>query len=79
MMVGGAMPPSDTTPRAVSKAFFDKVCPNPSVIQSSEVNDDHMRFDDDVPASFIFEQWLEKINSIEDPCLRIEGSPIFEI
>jgi len=33
----------------------------------------------DVPASLIFEKWLEKINSIEDPCLQIEGSPIFEV
>lgn len=73
------MPSSDNTPRAVSKAFFDKVCPNPSIIESTEVNDDHMRFHDDVPASFIVEKWLDKINSIEDPCLQIEGPPIFEI
>src|SRR6267154_5372957 len=81
VMVGGAMPPGDNTPRAVSKEFFHKVCPNPTVIQVSEVNDDHMRFDDDVPASFVFEKWVEKINSIDDPCVEISATsaPIFEI
>lgn len=74
------MPPGDTTPRAVSKAFFNKVCPNPTLLQVADVNDDRMRFDEDVPASYIFEKWLEKINSIEDPCVEIESNnnAIFE-
>lgn len=80
VMVGGQMPPGDTTPRAVSKTFFNKVCPNPTLLQVADVNDDRMRFDEDVPASYIFEKWLEKINSIEDPCVEIESNnnAIFE-
>jgi hypothetical protein len=80
VMVGGKMPPGDTTPRAVSKDFFNKVCPNPTIIQVKEVNDDRMRFDESVPASEIFEKWLEKINSIEDPCVEIDpnSDQIFE-
>jgi hypothetical protein len=73
------MPPGDTAPRAVSKLFFNKVCPNPSVVHSTDVNDDRMRFDDSVPASFVFEKWVEKIKSIDDPCLVIDGNPIFEV
>jgi hypothetical protein len=39
-----------------------------------------MRFDESVPASEIFEKWLEKINSIEDPCVEIDpnSDQIFE-
>ncbi|KAG0698213.1 hypothetical protein DFH29DRAFT_983956 [Suillus ampliporus] len=60
--------------------FFRKVCPNPTVIRTSEVNDDNMRFSEDVPASLLFEKWLEKINSIDDPCLEVdaESDAIFE-
>jgi len=79
MMVGGTLPPGDTAPRFVSKDFFNKVCPNPTILHASDVNDDHMRFDDSVPAAYVFEKWVEKVNSIEDPCLQVEGSPIFEI
>ncbi|KAG1835005.1 hypothetical protein DFJ58DRAFT_821029 [Suillus subalutaceus] len=80
IIVGGEMPPGDTTPRAVSKDFFNKVCPNPTVVHVTEVNDDRMRFDESVPASYIFEKWLEKINSIEDPCVEIDpkSDAIFE-
>jgi hypothetical protein len=78
-MVGGALPPGDTAPRFVSKDFFRKVCPNPTIIHSSEVNDDRMRFSDDVPASFVFEKWVEKLNSIDDPCVQLVGQPIFEV
>ncbi|KAG2358954.1 hypothetical protein BDR07DRAFT_1452509 [Suillus spraguei] len=80
VMVGGEMPPGDTTPRAVSKTFFNKVCPNPTIVRVSEVNDDRMRFDESVPSSYVFEKWLEKLNSIENPCVEIDqkSQPIFE-
>ncbi|KAG2040086.1 hypothetical protein BDR03DRAFT_950245 [Suillus americanus] len=75
VVVGGEMPPGDTTPRAVSKDFFNKVCPRPTVVQVTEVNDNGMPFDESVPVSYIFEKWLEKINSIEDPCVEIDSDP----
>ncbi|KAG1743088.1 hypothetical protein EDB19DRAFT_1700006 [Suillus lakei] len=80
VMVGGALPPGDTTPRAVSKDFFNKVCPHPTIIHVTDVNDDRMRFDESVPASYIFEKWVEKINSIEDPCVEVDpkSDSIFE-
>jgi hypothetical protein len=79
-MVGGEMPPGDTAPRAVSKDFFNKVCPHPTIVHVTDVNDDRMRFDESVPAAYIFEKWIEKINSIEDPCVEIDpkSEAIFE-
>ncbi|KIJ65217.1 hypothetical protein HYDPIDRAFT_111123 [Hydnomerulius pinastri MD-312] len=80
-MVGSPMPAGDYTPRSVSKEFFHKACPNPTVLQVSDVNTDEMRFNDDVPASYVFEKWVEKINSVDDPCLMLDPSSnqIFEI
>lgn len=80
-MVGGPWPPGDDTPLSVSKEFFHKVCPNPTVLQVSDVNTDDMRFSDDVSAAYVFEKWVETINSVEDPCLMINPSSnqIFEI
>ncbi|KAG6374807.1 hypothetical protein JVT61DRAFT_4191 [Boletus reticuloceps] len=48
--------------------------------QQSDINTDDVRFNDDIPASYIFEQWVEKINAIDDPCLMFDSnsSPIFE-
>ena len=39
-----------------------------------------MRFSDDILASHIFEKWVEKINSIDDPCLMLDArsDAIFE-
>lgn len=80
-VVGGPWPPGDYTPLAVSKEFFHKVCPKPTVLRVSDINTDDMRFSDDVPASYVFEKWVETINSVEDPCLMVDpnSNQIFEI
>jgi hypothetical protein len=79
-MVGGPWPPGDQTPLSVSRDFFHEVCPNPTVLQVSDINNDDMRFSDDIPATYVFEKWVEKINSIDDPCLMVDPSSnaIFE-
>ena len=79
-MVGGPWPLGDRTPLSVSREFFHEVCPSATVLQTSEINNDEMRFSDDIPASYVFEKWVEKIDSIEDPCLMLDpsSSPIFE-
>ncbi|KAF8449263.1 hypothetical protein L210DRAFT_2653848 [Boletus edulis BED1] len=79
-MVGGPWPAGDQTPLSVSREFFHKVCPNPTVLPTSDINTDDVRFNDDIPASYIFERWVEKINAIDDPCLMFDSnsSPIFE-
>ncbi|KAG8220783.1 hypothetical protein J3R82DRAFT_2215 [Butyriboletus roseoflavus] len=79
-MVGGPWPPGGDVPLSVSKEFFHKVCPNPTVLQTTDINTDDMRFSDNVSAAYVFETWVDAINSIDDPCLMLDPiSPaIFE-
>lgn len=80
-MVGGPWPLGDNTPLSVSKEFFRKVCPKPTVLKVSDINTYEMRFSDDVSAAYVFEKWVETINAVEDPCLMIDpnSNQIFEI
>ncbi|KAG6329389.1 hypothetical protein ID866_9700 [Astraeus odoratus] len=77
-MVGGPWPAGDGTPRAVNKHFFEKVCPNPTVIHVSDINTDQMRFTDS--AVSVFSKWVEVINAVDDPCLMLHpsGNQVFE-
>jgi hypothetical protein len=79
-IIGGPFLPKDIKPRAVSKNFFNQVCPHPTIINSQEINE-HLRFDENVSAGFILDRWVEKLNSIDDPCVEIlqKSDPIFEI
>ncbi|KAF9219945.1 hypothetical protein BS17DRAFT_788327 [Gyrodon lividus] len=79
-IIGSSFDPGDPTPRAVSREYFKTVCPDPTVIDSMTINE-HLRLDPDVPASQIFDKWVEKLNSINDPCVEIQQSSfqIFEI
>lgn len=79
-IIGSSFPPGDAAPRAVSREYFKKVCPNPTIIDSWVVNE-HLRLDDNVPALEIFEKWVERLNSIDDPCVEIrqESYQLFEI
>ncbi|KAH7885776.1 hypothetical protein F5I97DRAFT_2022601 [Phlebopus sp. FC_14] len=65
-IVGGQLPPGDYTPRAVSKDFFYQVCPNPTILSVSDVGG----YVDTDTVEFIADKWVQKINSIEDPCLQ---------
>lgn len=79
-LIGGPFPPGDDAPRAVSKNFFNEVCPNPTVIDSGEVNEP-LRYDNDIGAQYMMDRWIEKLNSIADPCVEIaqESYQLFEI
>ncbi|KAG1878746.1 hypothetical protein C8R48DRAFT_688255 [Suillus tomentosus] len=79
-IIGSSFPPGDAAPRAVSREYFKKVCPSPTIIDSWDVNE-HLRLDDNVPALEIFEKWVERLNSIDDPCVEIrqESYQLFEI
>ncbi|KAH7902857.1 hypothetical protein BJ138DRAFT_1131576, partial [Hygrophoropsis aurantiaca] len=76
VMVGGEMPYGDDTPRAVSSGFFEKVCPNPTVLKVEDLNDHFMRFDDAASATLVLETWANKIQSIEDPCVKLDKGDI---
>lgn len=79
-IVGSSFNPGGSTPRAVSREYFQKVCPNATIIDSLSINE-HLRLDPDVSASQIFDKWVEKLNSINDPCVEIsrDSFQIFEI
>ncbi|KIK49046.1 hypothetical protein CY34DRAFT_797425 [Suillus luteus UH-Slu-Lm8-n1] len=79
-IIGSSFPPGDAAPRAVSREYFKKVCPNPTIIDSWELNE-HLRLDNNVPALVIFNKWVEKLNDIDDPCVEIrqESFQLFEI
>jgi hypothetical protein len=64
----------------VSKNFFKQICPYPTIIGSQEINE-HLRFDKNIGAGVILDKWVQKLNSIADPCVEIlqESDPIFEI
>lgn len=78
-IIGSAFDPGDPTPRAVHKEYFKKVCPNPTIVDSNAVVNGDARYH--VPTSQIFDWWVEKLNSINDPCVEIQmGSPqLFDI
>ncbi|KAG2147827.1 uncharacterized protein EDB93DRAFT_1145545 [Suillus bovinus] len=79
-IIGSSFPPGDAAPRAVSREYFKKVCPNPTIIDSRNLNE-HLRLDDNVPALSIFEKWVDELNSIDDPCveIKVESYQLFEI
>ncbi|EGN95083.1 hypothetical protein SERLA73DRAFT_187372 [Serpula lacrymans var. lacrymans S7.3] len=79
-IIGATSPPGDDVPRSVSREYFKKVCPNPTIIDSAVINEE-LRTNSNVPASYIFDKWVEKLNSIDDPCVEIQrGSyQLFEI
>lgn len=80
-IIGSAFRPGDPAARAVHKDYFKRVCPNPTVLDSDAVVNGYIRYDDNIPASQIFDMWVEKLNSINDPCVEIQlDSPqLFEI
>ncbi|KAF8554311.1 hypothetical protein OG21DRAFT_1440550 [Imleria badia] len=80
-LIGSAFDPGDPTPRAVHKEYFKKVCPNPTIVDSGSVVSEYLRYDNNVPATQLFDLWVDKLNSINDPCVEIQlDSPqLFEI
>ena len=71
-MVGGALGPGDNTPLSVSKYFFDKVCPNSTVIRVEDVNTERMRFSETAPLTETFDAWVEILERNDDPCLMLD-------
>lgn len=57
------------------------MCPNPTIVNSDVVVSEPVRYDKSVPASRIFDMWVDKLNSINDPCVEVElgSSQLFEI
>ncbi|KAH8119783.1 hypothetical protein DFH11DRAFT_1499667 [Phellopilus nigrolimitatus] len=71
---GGPFGPGDRSPRSVSKEYFRKVCPHPTVIRSDEVNDNLGSAD----ASVMMTAWLEKLRGLPR-CVEVaESNQVFD-
>jgi hypothetical protein len=82
-LIGGPFEPGDDAPRAVSKNYFNDVCPpsKRTIIDTKDVNDEKIRYSKNTGASFMFDRWVEKLNSIDNPCVEIAHNSfqLFEI
>ena len=65
---GGPFPEGDPAPRAVTKEFWDIVCPNPRVIDSYEVSD---HLSQEATALELLEAWVQKLDEIGDRCVEV--------
>ncbi|THH30230.1 hypothetical protein EUX98_g3949 [Antrodiella citrinella] len=74
--VGGTFPKDAVAPRAVSKEYFDTRCPEPIIIEKSEVA---RIASEDATAQSMMQQWQEKLSSAE-PCIQVErnADPLFD-
>lgn len=67
--MGGPFGEDDPTPRAVTKEYWDEICPNKTVIRADEVRKLH---GEGATALKITETWLEYLKNIEDPCVEVD-------
>lgn len=68
------MDPGDDTPLSVSKHFFQKACPNSTIIRVEDVNTYDMRFSETMPVTETFNAWVETLKAVDDPCLMLDPS-----
>jgi hypothetical protein len=69
-------------PQAVSKEYFRRICPNPTIINTKDiVSASHNGDRNQNRPPYILEDglstmevWIKKINAIEDPCLELDGN-----
>jgi hypothetical protein len=82
-LIGGPFEAGDDAPRAVSRKYYEKMCPKEKrvIIDSEAVNDETIRYSKTIGASYMFDRWVEKLNSIEDQCVEIlqDSYQLFEI
>lgn len=77
--VGAPIPTDPYAPLAVIRDHFQKECPNPTLISRDEVTS---HLDGTATAGQIIDAWVEKLRSIDDPCVevpRLADSSIFDI
>jgi hypothetical protein len=77
-MIGGSFEPGDDTPRAVSENYFKSICPESkrTIIYTDNVINETMRYSKTIGVAHMFDLIVEKINSIDNPCVQIdEESP----
>lgn len=68
----------DPTPQAVVKEYWDKICPQKTIIRADDMRKLH---GEGATAVHIIETWVNEIAKIDDPCLEVErhSGAIFHI
>ncbi|TDL26368.1 hypothetical protein BD410DRAFT_836268 [Rickenella mellea] len=69
-LAGAAFPDDNPNPRSVTKEYFEKVCPNPTILSGDDVPDAV----DSTDANFIMQKWIEKLQNTEDRCVKLQGN-----
>ena len=74
--MGDPYPPGDSAPLSVSRTYYEKLCPNPTVIIREAVHD-HLQSENN--AKQITDGWVSKLHSTEDPCVQsaLESGQLF--
>ena len=75
--MGGPFLDGDATPRAVTRAYFEKICPHPTLVREPDVRE---MYPPGSSAVKIVETWRDHLATIDDPCVEVtrEGN-IFTI
>ena len=70
-MAGGAFPPGDNAPRAVSEAFFKQVCPEErrTIISIKEVNEG-LGVN---PVIGVVDKYVQVLKDLPDGCVELKG------
>ena len=77
--VGDPFPPGVDAPVAVVKEYFDKVCPDPTIIDSDIVT---RNLPNDASAQAVLDAWVDKLHELDDhPCIEFDqqSAQIFTI
>ena len=74
-LAGGSFPSRDSTPRAVRKSYFDKVCPNPKRLDKDAIR---AELPDNYTALHLLAVWVRMMDDEPARCVVIDDS-IFDI
>jgi hypothetical protein len=67
-IAGGPFLEGDDTPRAVSKSYFQKICPHPTVIRADKI---FKYRGGGTNALEVEETWLDYLRKVDDSCLEV--------
>ncbi|KAF7965096.1 hypothetical protein HWV62_45727 [Athelia sp. TMB] len=73
-IVGEPWTSAPDVPRAVSKNYFFERCPEEKrrYIHTDTVNDESIRYDNNIGAQEMFDRWVDYMSKVDDPCVEIE-------
>ncbi|GJE89688.1 O-fucosyltransferase family protein [Phanerochaete sordida] len=68
-LLGGAFVQGDRTPLAVHQKYFEKICPNPTIVKTEDVRP--YMGPEHPTALKILQTWTEYLKGIDDPCVEV--------